>query len=157
MASINLIKGNILDSKDQCIIHQGNCESSYAKGLAKSIFDKFPYADVYSRVRTPGTCIIVKPEDVKSSNNQSHKPVVACIFGQCNRGKPSATDSYEQRKKWFSEGLEHFHKQASDIKSIAIPWGIGCGLAGGEWEDYLRLIIDFFKGKNYVVNFYKFD
>jgi hypothetical protein len=27
-----------------------------------------------------------------------------------------------------------------DLRSIAFPYGIGCGLAGGNWKDYSKLL-----------------
>lgn len=32
-----------------------------------------------------------------------------------------------------------------NIKSVAFPYMIGCGLAGGNWETYLGMITDFQK------------
>jgi hypothetical protein len=29
------------------------------------------------------------------------------------------------------------------LKSIGLPYGIGCGLAGGDWNKYGRLLEDF--------------
>ena len=39
--------GDLLQADDDMIIHQTNCVSASAKGLAKDIFMRFPHADTY--------------------------------------------------------------------------------------------------------------
>lgn len=52
------IEGDLLDSPCTYIVHQCNCKTTYAKGLAKSLFDKFPHANCYDgeakTTRRPG-------------------------------------------------------------------------------------------------------
>jgi hypothetical protein len=62
------------------------------------------------------------------------------IVGQINPGKPSVGDSSENRLQFFKNGLESIPR---GIKSISFPMGIGCGLAGGNWNNYLNLIKQF--------------
>ena len=35
-------------------------------------------------------------------------------------------------------GTDEIRKQLPDLKSIAFPFQIGCGLAGGDWNVYLN-------------------
>lgn len=151
------IKGDLLDAKVDCILHQCNCESLTAKGLAYSIFKKYSYSHVYSKkyIRKPGTCILCK------STNTKH-PFVANLFGQFNRGKPSNNstnnDTYKQRKEWFKESLNDFVLKAKDknIKTLGFPKGIGCGLAGGNWNDYLEMIQEFsINNPQFKINMYQ--
>ena len=46
--SITIKHGGIAEAVEQYIIHQTNCLSTYAKGLAKHLFECYPGADVYS-------------------------------------------------------------------------------------------------------------
>ena len=50
------------------------------------------------------------------------------------------------REKYFYRGLLRLAK-LDDLESIAFPWRIGCGAAGGDWERYLGKITNF---ANYV-------
>ena len=47
---IRVITGDLLLATEQYIAHQANCVSNGgAAGIARAIFDKYPYADCYSR------------------------------------------------------------------------------------------------------------
>ena len=46
---------SILNVEDQYIVHQLNCLTNRSAGLAKSMFDKFPYANVYAYRTYPHT------------------------------------------------------------------------------------------------------
>ena len=59
-------------------------------------------------------------------------------------------DTYEEREKWFRQCLDELGK-CDQYQSLAFPYKIGCGLAGGNWENYLVMINDFtFKYKKDV-------
>lgn len=47
-------------------------------------------------------------------------------------------DSYEERKKWFQDCLDIL--DANNYGTVAIPYGIGRGLAGGKLKDYKDMI-----------------
>ena len=54
------IRGDLLKADDcQFIVHQTNCMTSHALGLAKHIFKRWPHADVYNeRQRVPGGMLL---------------------------------------------------------------------------------------------------
>ena len=51
--------------------------------------------------------------------------------GKAGRGD----DSAEKRLQWFRSCLRRVGRLAG-VSSVAVPYGIGCGLAGGNWDDY---------------------
>jgi hypothetical protein len=64
------------------------------------------------------------------------------MFAQIYPGKINENSTLENDKKRKLAFL-YCLKQISeipDIKSIAFPYGIGCGLAGGDWSFYERAI-----------------
>ena len=61
------------------------------------------------------------------------------MLAQYYPGEPKY-ESYEQRLNWFKSCIDKISK-IPDLKQVAFPYGIGCGLAGGRWEDYEKLII----------------
>lgn len=143
--------------EEPIIVHQCNCITQYGKGLSHEIFKKYPYANTY-RLRTdiskrsvPGTI------DVKKENNESR--IIINLYGQYypNVGKYKG-DLAADRILYFQKGLEAIkaycmleHKQ-----SLAFPYGIGCGLAGGNWQVYERMINDFAnENKTIRVRLYK--
>ena len=44
----------------------------------------------------------------------------------------------ENRIKWFKKCLENIEKQG--ITRVAMPYNIGCGLAGGDWQTYKTIL-----------------
>jgi O-acetyl-ADP-ribose deacetylase (regulator of RNase III) len=93
---------------------------------------------------------------------------VACLFAQYRPGKPSLSvcwrgpnstgngndadedaqeDSFKQRLIWFEHSLQDLTKVLVEISNdrkeifkVAFPYLIGCGLAGGRWDDYKNAI-----------------
>lgn len=137
------ISGNLLESDATYIVHQTNCVTYNVAGLAANIFKKFPYADVYTNRKDvfsgsissdkPGT-IIVRGDGVKDR-------YVVALMGQLLPGKAhQSDDTNDLRKIYFHEGLIKLFHRLRDGESVVFPYGIGCGLAGGKWEDYLFMI-----------------
>lgn len=55
-------------------------------------------------------------------------------------GQPKyPNDNVSKRLEYFENGLEKI-KSIKNLQSLAFPYKIGCGLAGGSWEDYLKLL-----------------
>lgn len=143
---VHYVKSDLLDADTQYIAHQVNATTvGSGKGLSKQIFAKYPNANVYKSniERIPGTIITVEP--------------VINIVGQQKPGKPSGNDSEARRLRWFKSGLEEI-SEIEGIVSIAFPFGIGSGLAGGNWEYYEKMIQDFaVNNPNIKVFIYKLE
>ncbi len=136
MASI-IYESDLLElstKQAQIIAQQCNCVSSKTKGLSKDIITKFPYANFYNKDRKPGTIRLL------GSPKKGNRLVLA-MFSQRNPGKPVGDDSFEQREEWFLSCLRKISK-LKGLKSIAFPFKIGCGLAGGNWKHYQSMIDD---------------
>lgn len=128
----NIVRGNILDAEEQFIVHQCNCRTFRSAGLAKALFDKYPNTNIYNdgTVRVPGTIII--------------RDRIINLLAQDQPGKSSRQETQEQREKWFFDGLAQIER-IDGLESIAFPYGIGCGLAGGNWSVYFSMISAFNK------------
>lgn len=82
---------------------------------------------------------------------QQDNVIVANMLAQYYTGKGDRfgnTDTSVQREQWFSECLEHLKAYVVDNLhqqrvSVAFPWQIGCGLAGGNWDRYLTMLMEF--------------
>lgn len=137
--AIEIVTGDIFDSKENFFCHQTNCIStSNAAGLAKDIFTKYPYADCYvSRTETsiPGTI------DIRG--NGLDQRFIVNLHGQVYPGRCryplSNLDGLAARQKYFYHGLLRLAK-IKDLESVAFPWRVGCGLGGGDWEHYIGQI-----------------
>lgn len=152
MVIVAVIVGDLLQSSEPIIAQQCNCVTVKSHGLSETIAARFPYADCYKMRRaksrntaavpaTPGTIQALGP--LKGDAG----PLVVCMFAQWAPGKPGAfrkyyTSDYEDTEKdrawWFQLCLNEII--AGGITSIAMPYLIGCGLAGGEWAAYEKML-----------------
>jgi O-acetyl-ADP-ribose deacetylase (regulator of RNase III) len=62
------------------------------------------------------------------------------------RNIPPYTDTRENRIRWFVHCLKQL--KALNIKSVGLPYQIGCGLAGGDWTTYFEIIQEFARESN---------
>jgi O-acetyl-ADP-ribose deacetylase (regulator of RNase III) len=148
---MRVVEGNLLDAGEDYIVQQCNCLSSTCHGLSRYIADRLPHADVYAKLppseRVPGTIAVM-------GDRQNEERPVVCAFSQFGMGKPGSynnvafrlgEDSYRSRHDWFRSCLSHIGKDLRP-RSVAFPFKIGCGLAGGDWEkDYLPMLKEFDK------------
>ena len=109
-------------------------------GLAKHIFKLWPDADVYSeRKLVPGGWKKHTSYSVPGTIDvRRGKRGVINLFGQNVPGKIERDDSNRKlsisatkalRLKWFDSAVQEIAK-IQDLKSVAFPYEIGCGLAG---------------------------
>lgn len=138
---IEIVTGDIFDATEQYLCHQCNCVTKKAAHLSKDVFAKYPYADVYAGRIDPD-----KPGTISIKGNGIDQRLVINCFGQYYPGKPkypdSAIDGIKIREKYFHNCLLRIAK-LPDLKSVAFPWRIGCGAAGGNWENYLGTLTNF--------------
>lgn len=142
---IEIITGDIFDAKEKYICHQTNCITKRSAHLAKDIFNKYPYADIYSGRIEPD-----KPGTIIVRGNGVDQRYVINLLGQYYPGKPkypnSSLDGVQVRERYFHQCLLRV-AQINDLESVAFPWRIACGAAGGTWAHYLGTITNF---ANYV-------
>lgn len=141
-----LTNSNILDVKSGIICHQVNCKGVMGAGLAKQIKDKYPI--VYREyLRSPmglGYCQIVGVDDGLD---------IANLFGQNNYGRYGIQTSYSA----LGKALDTLFRDAEySCVDVHIPYGIGCGLAGGEWNKVYNMIRDLDNKYNVNVFIHKF-
>jgi len=147
--NVKFIEGDLLGSDAQFIAHQCNCVSSTAAHLARAIFESFPYSDIYS----PRAAVDKEdrpiageePGRIVIKGNGDDERYVINIMGQLFPGMKhpdGSKDGNKAREGFFKEALSRI-VQIPNLKSIAFPWCIGCGAAGGDWDKYLEMLMDF--------------
>ena len=154
------VNGDLLLAKEKYIAHQCNCCTTDPKGLSLYLFKKYPYANTYKkRVKNdkstysePGTI------DVCCTNNGDNK----CIINMYAQVYPStgkySNDSKEKRISWFKECLNQIKKiDGIQNESVAMPYNIGCGLAGGDWPTYEKILKEFVDNEKINIVLYKID
>lgn len=131
---LHQIKGDLLATQCQYIAHQCNCVTSNAAGLAYMVFDKYPYANVYSSefIRRPGEIVIC--------GDGINQRFIIGMLSQKYPGTPGGDDdNISNRLTYFDLCLSEI-KKIPNLREIAFPYKIGCGLAGGNWDTYYNLL-----------------
>lgn len=161
--SIQIINGDLLEAKERYLCHQCNCLTTRKAGLAYAIFNRFPYADVYSPRKylhcAPRNLIEgQEPGKIIVCGNGKDQRYVVNMFGQLYPGKPkypdNPTDNYVARREFFRSCLQAL-ADLPNLESVAFPYGIGCSMAGGNWEEYLADIEKFAESVKVTVVLYK--
>lgn len=164
---VPIIIGDLTSCDADIIMQQSNCITVTPLGLAEQIKTFFGVDPYKKRKSMKGhkNCAIKEDRDmigkVKIYCTKINKPkYIACIFAQFTPGKPShyydkitsehinpftgkiLIDDYSNRKIWFQLCLDALTETIIKIrcKKVAFPFQIGCGLAGGNWCDYEKMI-----------------
>lgn len=168
ITNLMIVQGDLLEmpiGEGHYMVQQCCCSGTVVAGLSSAIAKKWPGLHPYKgRVpigRThrateescdePGTCEIFKDKSGAA---------VACLYGQVHPGKASSggKDSREARLQYFTNALRHMAFQLNAPYHLYIPYGIGCGLAGGNWADYYKVLCEFAAtNSNYNVYLVKKD
>ena len=143
-----LENSNLLDIEKGIICHQTNCIGVMGGGIALQIRNKWPH--VYEAYRNECKSLENDPkrllghlQDIMVDDDL----FVANCYGQVYIGNGCQTDY----KAW--DILLDKLKDMSNYFNLDLhfPWGIGCGLAGGDWEVMNKKIEDMFgKDKRHV-------
>lgn len=133
---LKIVKGDLLKSNADFIAHQCNCMTNKSFGLSASMFKTFPYADIYTnreKYSQLGT--------ISVHGDGKDQRYVINMLAQFYPGKCKWKDTYDKRLDAFQKCLEEISRLPNmEGKSIAFPYNIGCGLAGGNWEDYQKIL-----------------
>jgi len=146
---MEIVNGNLLEAPENILVHQTNCMGVMGSGIAKQVKEKYPevFNGYYNYCKTNtvenilGTALICEADDGK---------LIANVFGQVNYGTDKIYTDYEALRK----GLEEVKVFADQhFLSVALPYNIGCGRAGGDWEIVSKIIEEVFGD----VKLYKYE
>jgi ribosomal protein L37E len=142
-STLHFVYGDLLKSSADYIAHQANCRGVMSAGLAKQL--RAAYPEMYNLYKKH--CTTYKPADLLGKAFIYNK--VITIFGQLNFGRePIVYTDYNALRRAFTA----IHKRLPLDKSIAFPYGFGCGLAHGAWIIVKRLIQECFPERDiYIV------
>ena len=137
---MKIIEGDIIHARETFICHQTNCVSNRGAGLAAYLFKHFPWADCYS-------------ERIDSVDNDEPGHIDVRGDGAGERYVVNMMAQFYPGKTRFQDAREHYFKlclielislsRGHRNSTFAFPWGIGCGLAGGDWKVYEEMLQEF--------------
>lgn len=138
---IKYVEKDILEMKVDLIAHQVNTQGIMGGGLAKSIREK--YTGVYSGYK--GVCDL-HDEDLLGNiliTKATDNITIINLFAQEYAGGPGRLTDYDSLRESLTRTYNLM--KAQNLKSIALPFNLGCGLAKGSWEVVEKIIEDIFK------------
>lgn len=167
--NVKIVDGDLLEVPSgigKYIVHQCCCICTKTAGLSAAIAAKWSALNPYKtrkaigRTHTamadtrdePGTALLLTSGGVN----------LISLFAQYSPGKPknytdgdvNVNDTASARRSYFQQSLLAMKdiigsESGGDGSGVAVtlyfPYGIGCGLAGGKWELYEKMIRDFGK------------
>ena len=138
--------GNILNCKEDIIIHQVNVQGIMGGGLARQLANQYPKLEKFYSQHC---------KDLDNDYNLlkgtvlyygDYKKTIANLFSQ----KSNFDTDYIAMK----EALNKIKEIARFRNlSICIPYGIGCGIANGDWNFVYKIIETIFN--DYDITIYK--
>jgi len=162
MERVKIVNGDILNCTEDIICQQVNCQGVMGSGLARQLRDKYPKMFVQYK----SWCKFAKTPEALLGNVHFyyHDPydtgypvkVIANIFGQLTYGRVPNTiyTDYEALATGF---LKVSQMARETKKTTAIPYGMGAGLAGGDWGTVLAMIESRETFINKFVTIYRLD
>lgn len=150
---IRIKQGSLLDAEETIIAHQVNC-FGVAGGLAYHVFEKWPDAkNDYRQITMRSSQFMGGLENLlgmaQLTGQQPDGKIIANLFGQFHPGTDYRPDALRRT-------LENLSALAKSLgASVAMPYGISCGICGGDWNEVRQIIEETMQGVD--VALYKLD
>lgn len=129
---VKIIKGDLLSADADIICHQVNLQGVMGGGLALSIARRFPSVEKEYRKYRP-----MQLGEVCFAN--TNRFVIANCFSQSQ----NYDTNYRALHNCLLKVKQYMDKH--DLKTIAIPYKYGCGIANGDWDIVLTIFTSVFK------------
>lgn len=143
---VKVIDGDLFDTTAGYICHQVNCQGRMGSGVAKIVRERHPeafqkYLELVRNGKPLGSAQFV----------QSNGKIIINMFAQDRYGYNGAryTD-YDA----FVRCLVEIRRVVPVGAAIAMPYKIGCGLGGGDWETVYHMI-EHELGAEYMVELWR--
>jgi len=134
--SLTIVHGDLLKSDCGIICHQANCQTTMRSGIAKSLVELYP------EVAQADKDFPIPSGDNRRlgrfSHVQTHSGVIVVnLYGQFYYGTDRQHTDYAALEHAVREMLHHlseFRTQNQKVFKVGLPYNMGCGLAGGDWN-----------------------
>ena len=146
---VKVVDGDVLTAFDNNVVaigHQVNCQGVMGAGLAKQIRSQYPA--IYNQYKIAcNKCqpLLGKIQPISVGNNK----FIVNIFGQDRYGRSGTYTDYNALNKALIKMKDYF------TGDLALPYGIGAGLAGGDWSRVSDIISSIFDSCEQTMYLYK--
>ncbi len=139
---MDIVEGDLFEAKADVVMHQCNCMCVWGAGVALKMKEVFPEAYEADRVTMPNKWKFGQTShaEIKRENPMGVKWVYN-LYGQVNYGYRMRMTGYPEFERAFAQALWQLDKKYPEHCEIAIPYLIGCGLAGGD-PKIITMMID---------------
>ena len=138
------VTGDLLESPMRIIGHQVSMAGVMGAGIALQIRRKWPevYTD-YMRGVKDGSLVLggILTTDVRDPAVPGEVRTVVSLAGQIGVGRLHRQTVYDALRAAMRKTFALAMRLQVDV---GLPYGIGCGLAGGDWSIVERIIADEF-------------
>ncbi len=138
---MDIIDGDLFEAKADALMHQCNCMCVWGAGVAVKMKEVFPEAYEAD--------LATKPDKWKFGGT-SHAEITRAnpmgvrfvynLYGQVNYGRGRRMTGYQEFESAFAQALSNLDREYPEHCEIAIPYLIGCGLAGGDPKTITEII-----------------
>jgi len=153
---VKIYNGDITKCKADIIAHQVNCKFVMGGGVALALRKKWPV--VYKKYIEIKNLYTNKPSNkclgICQIIEVDQNRYVANLFGQDDLGYGKCYTNYAALETALKELL--FHVEYMELKTIAFPWLMSCGLAGGDWSIVKPLIEKTFEDSDIEIQYWKY-
>lgn len=144
--------GDLFTENVDVIAHQVNCQGKMGSGVAKQVRELFPhvynsyrdhcqqYASIFENPAGLLGSVFIMPGKRKDGSIV----LIANLFAQNTYGYDgNRYTDYDALRKCMQQlhlAVKDFEKNAGKRLTIGMPFRIGCGLGGGDWNIVYRII-----------------
>ena len=148
--------GNLLEHDGKFIGHQVNCQGVMGGGVAKQIKNKWynVYESYSSLCKNTQTSLLGKSQYLITDDDK----VIFNLFGQDFYGTDKRYTDYDALSDAVCEALGYvkfYNIARNKHEPLALPYLIGCGLAGGDWYVVKKILEDLSYTFNVDIILYK--
>lgn len=146
---VTIKRGDLLEATETVIAHQVNC-FGMAGGLAAAVFKKYPDAGSdYQQIvnRFPYKNMLLGLAVMTGQHKDGH--IICNLFGQMNPGADYNPAALRKALTLLADMAK------SGGYSVALPYKLSCGIAGGNWDEVQAIIGHTMEGVECVI--YKRD
>lgn len=136
------------------LLHQANCLGVAGGGVARLMHDKFKgWFESYA-----GHCMLYSPRELLGTfhvYDATPDLKICSVFGQNGIGKERRQTDYEAWKKALPDIVAQLEscRACGDVWTVYAPYGIGCGLGGGDWN-VMKDLFEYYAGPSPVEFFF---
>lgn len=160
MNNVIIKEADLLQAPVEAIIHQANCQNTMGSGIASALRYRWP--EVYE-----ADCLTMKGDKSKlgkfsvAAINDPNSTVkfVFNMYSQFLYGRDKRYTNYEAMAKALDSIVMTLCTEGKykDVKTVGIPYNMGCIRGGGNWNIVRTIVEETFNGSPFTVLICKKD